>query len=408
MKIGYVIYNDRPQSGIIKTQVISLLKEIKRQFPESEITLIMYWQPWVALKYKNAIKEMQDELSKSKINMKSYAWAIIPCRYFLYKFYLFPILFCWTYILFKLTLSGQFDVLHCRSYFESLMGAVLKKQKRWRLIFDMRSLFPEENITKGEFTLNDTSFKMWKDLEEYIIKSADATIGVSQPMVDDVLDINPHANAILIPCCVNTDTFSFNKHIREKYREKNSWDSKLVVVYEGSLSFSSWNNIRNYINYFSLVLEVRPNAHFLIITPSKDIDFPTIMKEYGIKNSQYTIKEAMGYELAGWLSASDIGLQVMSRVPDSHTRLGIKFVEYLSCGLPVIVNSNVGGAARIINDRKVGAVIDFEEKEKSIKKIDFLLSNLSNSRAQCIDTANEIFSTKVCAKRYIQIYSAIH
>ena len=73
MKIGYVIYNDRPHAGIIKTQVISLLKEIKTQSPEREITLIMYWQPWVALKYKNAIKEMQDELSKSKIDMKSYA-----------------------------------------------------------------------------------------------------------------------------------------------------------------------------------------------------------------------------------------------------------------------------------------------------------------------------------------------
>ena len=311
-------------------------------------------------------------------------------------------------MLFKFTLSGQFDVLHCRSYFESLMGAVLKKQKGWKLIFDMRSLFPEENITKGEFTLNDKSFKMWKDLEKYIIKSADATIGVSQPMVDDVLHIHPNANAILIPCCVNTDIYAFNEQIREQRRETNSWDNKLVVVYEGSLSFSSWNNIRNYLSYFSLILEVRPDAHFLIITPSKNIDLPAMMGEYGIKNSQYTVKEAIGYELAGWLSASDIGLQVMSRVPDSHTRLGIKFVEYLSCGLPVIVNSNVGGAARIINDRDVGIVIDFEEKEKAKRKISFLFSKLSASRIQCIDTAKKIFSTKVCAKRYVQIYSAFH
>ena len=67
MKIGYVIYNDRPQSGIIKTQVISLLKEIKRQSPESEITLIMYWQPWVVLKYKNAIKEILNREIKVEI-----------------------------------------------------------------------------------------------------------------------------------------------------------------------------------------------------------------------------------------------------------------------------------------------------------------------------------------------------
>lgn len=407
MKIGYVIYNDRPQSGIIKTQVISLLKEIKRQAPEIDITLIMYWQPWVAFKYRKDITNMRNELSKNDICLKSYPWAIVPCRYFLYKYYLFPLLYYWTYSLFKFTLSNHYDILHCRSYFESLMGAALKKQKGWKLIFDMRSLFPEENVTKGEFKYQDKSFNMWKGFERHIIKSADATIGVSQPMIDDVLRINPKSNAILIPCCVDTATFSLNKLARDKYRRINGWENKLVVLYEGSLSFSSWNNIKNYIRYFSFILGIRPDAHFLIITPSKDIDFPTIMNKYGIKNSQYTVKEAKGFELAGWLSASDIGLQVMSKLPDSHTRLGIKFVEYLSCGLPVIVNSNVGGAARIIKDKGVGAVIDLEEKDKEIKNISLLFSSLSQLRNQCITTANEMFSTKVCAQRYIQIYSSL-
>lgn len=408
MKIGYVIYNDRPQSGIIKTQVISLLKEIKGQSPELDITLVMYWQPWVALKYKEAIKDIRDELSKSGIYMKSYSWAIIPCRYFLYKFYLFPILYCWAYLLFKSTLSHHFDVLHCRSYFESLMGAVLKKKKGWSLIFDMRSLFPEENITKGAFTPQDKSFKMWKMFEKYIIKSADVTIGVSQPMIDDVLHIAPQANAILVPCCVDTTIFSLNKQIRSEYRKTNGWDKKMVIVYEGSLSFSSWNNIRNYLMSFSFILEIRPDAHFLIITPSKDIDFPAMMSEYGIIKSQYTVKEAMGSELSGWLSASDIGLQVMSRVADSHTRLGIKFVEYLSCGLPVIVNSNVGGAANIINKKGVGAVIDLEDKKEAIKTINTLFSNLPILKDRCTKTAKDIFSTKVCAQRYIQIYSNLY
>ena len=68
----------------------------------------------------------------------------------------------------------------------------------------------------------------------------------------------------------------------------------------------------------------------------------------------------------------------------------------------------MGGAANIVNNKGVGAVIDLEEKKEAIKKISSLFSNFSILKDQCTNTANEIFSTSACAQRYIQIYSSLY
>jgi glycosyltransferase involved in cell wall biosynthesis len=407
MKVAYIIYNDRPDSGLIKTQVVSLLIEIKKQSPQLNITLVTFWQPWVMIRYKNSIKEMHKILSGVGIGMKSYPLAIVPCRHFLYKYYLFPILRVWVTTVFRIALSRKYDVVHARSYLESLVSSKLKKLYDYKLIFDMRSLFPEENITKGAFTKTDKSYRMWKKHEKTTVLSSDISIGVSQPMVDDTKIIGPKSRVELIPCCVDNRLFQFDPIMRAKYRTIYGWEKKIVIVYEGSLSLSSWNDIRNYAKYFSFILENYPNSHFLIITPNRDLNISTIMGKYGIENSKYTIRHSTQKDLPGLLSSADIGIQVMSRSADSHTRLGVKFVEYLSCGLPVIVNSYVGGAAEIVIKHGVGEVIDIEDKDESINKINGLMNELPSMRGRCEVLVDDMFSTEICAQKYIDLYVSL-
>jgi glycosyltransferase involved in cell wall biosynthesis len=214
----------------------------------------------------------------------------------------------------------------------------------------------------------------------------------------------PGANAALVPCCVDTRTFRFDSRARERIRQANGWNARLVVVYEGNLG--KWNDIRMYARYFSFILELRPEAHFLILTPSQDIDFVAVLGEYGIEESQFTVREVSPLELPHWLSAADLGLQVMPKVADSHTRLGVKFVEYLSCGLPVVVNSNVGGAAQIVEAYGVGIVVDLEDPLR-LHEIQQFLDSVPPLRARGVSLAHELFSLQNCASRYRELYEGL-
>ena len=393
-------------SGLIQTQVMALLKEVKRQAPEIKLTLIAFWQPWVYRKHKYFIDQMSSDLSCSKIDMESYPWAIIPSRYFLYNRFLFPILHKCVSLMFTKVELGRFDIVHCRAYMGSLVSSELKTMFGYKCIFDMRSLFPKENVTAGKWTLEDKSYKMWSELERSIIKSSDATIGVTQPMVDEIKRKEPKANGVLIPICVDTSKFYFDNASRVKIRKENGWDHRFVVAYEGSIGISnSWNDIYNYAKYFSFILKIRPDALFLILTQSNKNAIVYVLSKYGISSSQYKILEVGPGKLHEWLSAADIGINVMSSGPDSDTRLGVKIVEYLSCGLPILINSNVGGALYLVYEYNVGYVLDNVNNIKDNYSV-FSFNNQSTSiRSRCRKVSEDLFSVEICARKYIDLYN---
>ena len=403
MRVAYVIYNERPFSGLIKTQVVTLLKEIKRQKPELGLTLVSFLPPWVAANHGQSLGNVRQELASAEVELEVHPW-VFPYRPFLYNATLFPFLRWWAIRLFSRVLAGKYQLVHCRGYFPSVIALQLREALAYRCIFDMRSLFPEENVTADTWSREDKAYRMWKRLERWAIAKADATVGVSEPMVEHIRAVVPGANTVLIPCCVDTRTFRFEPHARREIRQAKGWDGRLIVAYEGNLG--KWNDISMYARYFSLILESRPDAHFLILTPSRDVDYVGVMQEYGIDGSQFTVREASPPELPRWLSAADVGLQVMAKVEDGHTRLGVKFVEYLSCGLPVMVNSNVGAAARIVKAHGVGTVIDLDDSSRRARVQQFL-HVLPSLGVDCISLAGELFSVQACAHKYIELYHGL-
>jgi len=380
-----------------------LLKEIKRQAPEISMTLVSFWQPWVVIKYRKELAQMRKELLAAGIEVENYPWAIIPSRYFLYNVMLFPIVHWWAYWLFHRVLDNRFQIVHCRSYFASLIAAQLKQEFGYRCIFDMRSLWPKEHVTAGAWTTKDCIYRMWKRLEQLTVALSDATIGVTTPMIDEIHHIEPGAKAIPIPIAVDTLELYFDEQGRNEIRKRHNWNDCLVVVYEGSFGLLN-RNIYNLAEYFAFILKLWPDAHLLILTPNAGIAIPRIMRAYGIMPTQFTVKEPEPGELRRWLSAADVGIHVMPKGPDSDTRLGVKVVEYLSCGLPIIVNSNVGAAANLVYKYGIGAVVDLERARESESKLIELFQKAHLLRSLCRGVAEELFSVKSCATKYIDLY----
>lgn len=408
MRLSYVVYNERPDSGLMRTQVYSLLREIARQDPDIQVELISFWQPWVARKFRREIAEVRSELQAAGIRVYDMPWAWIPSRYFLYKTWLLPVLCAWVAVLFACALRGRRDIVHCRGYLGSFVAARLARRRGYRTIFDMRSLWPKEHVTIGVWRTTDTIYKVWRWIEADTLRHADAAIGVSQGMVEEVARLLPGAESKirLIPIAVDTTEFVHDAVARQEIRAELGWSSCTVIAYQGSLGLMN-SNLAEVAQYFVPIMEWFPEARFLILTSNTDVDIEGVLESLGVPGDRFAVRRPRKGQLARWLSAADAGIHAMSEGPDSGTRMGVKVVEYLSCGLPIIVNPHVGAAASLAQERGVGVVIDLGRPDDARQKLVGLFAANKGPRQDCRELAEYRFSVVSCARRYRDVYRQV-
>jgi glycosyltransferase involved in cell wall biosynthesis len=393
-------------SGLYLTQVFSILKKVKNSSNTVEITLISFWQPWVMYKYRSLIDQMKSELESENIKVINSPFAIIPSRHFFFKYYLFWIVELWGKIIFKYVLRNKnYDIVHCRAYFASYIASKILNNYNFKLIFDLRSIWPLENITVGNWKLNDKIYEKWIEIEKYTIKKSSFSIGVTEPIVEYINKVYPDKKGVLIPITVDTSFFKFNQEKRVLIRNKYSFKDKFVICFQGSLGRENqWNNIFNYAEYFKEILKEIKNAFLLILTENIDIGIDNVMNSFGVPKSNYLVKTPLKKELPFWLSSCDAGIHVMSKGPDSHTRLGVKVVEYISCGLPLLVNKNVGAAANIARKHNLGVVLDTKDKESFKNGLGYIQKHKATISSNCRNFSEEVFSLKRVSDQYLNLY----
>ncbi|PWG81031.1 glycosyltransferase [Pararcticibacter amylolyticus] len=401
-EVCYFLYNERPSSGLINSQVLSLLKEIKSSSLDLNITVVAFWQFWIYFKYRAELAEMTSKLRGMGVRVKSFPFAI-PERFFFSN--RFPLMLARVLVsLFVLVSFKKYDVIHSRGYFSSLITSDLKKWLGFpKILFDGRSLYPLEHITIGTWKETDPIFKYWKDLEKRIIENSTYSIGVSRPLVDELKRISPKAKVCYIPCCVDTQRLYYSEEQRNLIRDKMDWKDKHVIVYLGSLNIDFWNDINIYGSYFKRIAEIDQSAFFLIVTNS-DTEVLKVVLRSSLPVNSFKIISSKYDDLYKWLSASDAGIQVMKPIADGFSRLGVKVAEYLACGLPIIVNSNVGGAAAILKEHDTGVELNIEDPELFKSKYMTFIGRFDDMRQKCMTLAEKEFSIRVVSDRYKKIY----
>ena len=122
-----------------------------------------------------------------------------------------------------------------------------------------------------------------------------------------------------------------------------------------------------------------------------------------MNTERYIIENLTPDQVTAKLLGAIAGLQLMSS-PD--VRLGVKVVEYLAAGLPVITTPNAIGATDIVKKYGVGVCV-----EGYGDKVDQFIDSQINDRLfmykKCRKLAKRMFSTSRVAIRYIRLYNAL-
>lgn len=101
------------------------------------------------------------------------------------------------------------------------------------------------------------------------------------------------------------------------------------------------------------------------------------------KKNSFFILSVSPQEVPNYLSATDVGIQVIYPVDDSETRFEVKFVEYLNVGLQVIVGEYVGEAARYEREEFQERTIIYTNRDD--------LQNLKHKQLYLRDKVNSLF-----------------
>ncbi|WCE68579.1 glycosyltransferase (plasmid) [Sulfitobacter faviae] len=256
------------------------------------------------------------------------------------------------------------DVVRCRSYVATHL-ALLVRQKfalSFKIVFDARSMMPEEGVLTGRWGAYSSDFAFWKAREAQMAAQADLTLSVSEPMRQNFAKIGARHSALSY----------LNVPLKTPDDSAVSDISRLdagtpVMAYAGYLADGSWHVPANLWQVFASFQSHIPRAKLLVITKSSHSALTRSLAQSQFSHLQSCVSLTSANsptEVVQLLAGAD--LSVLSyRTPENEfeTEMSLatfatKTAEYLSVGLPVAVNRYCGGAASYAVGHDAGVAYD--------------------------------------------------
>ncbi len=405
MRVLYYTIEDI-DSGLFRTQVFDLLKNICRSKEDIEIVLLVVNRPWKILRHLYRIKNLAKNTGVKNLKLH-YVPLLPPLRRALsYRWYS-KLVTEWLTIIVRLFLffsRRPVNIFHCRSYWPTLSLANLGLSP---LIFDMRSLWVLENLSTGDLIEGSVAHGYWKNVETRCIEASEYHIGVSQAMLTYCSSLKIDlGKGRVIPISFDIDRFGRNESPLRRPLDAKCIDNfkkqfSTVFVYSGSLG-QSGINMEALASLVKKLFAADKESGLIVLTGENNRTlsaFKGLIE--GVDDRVVFLHPDMD-DLGNLLRKVDIGVHALPKQLDSSTRLGTKVVEYWAAGLPVIVNEYVGAAASYIEQYGHGATISEDLNTKAIKEIIFELKG--EDRRNIEKFAIEMFSTRTVLRHYLKLY----
>ncbi|MBU3632888.1 glycosyltransferase [Polynucleobacter sp. AP-Feld-500C-C5] len=396
-KIAYFTIEDI-SSGLFKTQVLNKLAAISKKNKNYSIDLICINRPWKLLSHINTLFMCRNFIRQNNININIiYIPFMLPLRNALKSLIYTKFVKFYLYIWLVILRIKRYKLIHVRSYLPMFS---LSNFNHKNLIFDTRSIWIDENISTGDLIEGSTVHKYLLGEERKCLISANQICVVSKPMIQHYENKVKNLAINLIPISFDQGSFSFDVLKRQSIRSKYQLENSYVFVYLGSFGQSGVNT-QSLIKLFNSILKI-DNSKLLLLTAENNKTVSNLLGKIEADTSKVILIEPTFSEISGYLSAADIGLHALPNQIDSDSRLGTKVIEYLACGLPVIVNENVGAASRLLLENRLGSVINLDSNlthyQEALKEL------IGLNRSAIEDFAVKNFSSTKIADDYLRIY----
>ena len=316
----------------------------------------------------------------------------------------------------KLLNREKFDVLHTRGHIPGLMAALARKFSREgpKMLFDIRGFFPEEYTDAGVWPEGGWLYRSAKRVERWLMRESDAFVVLTKNARDILFPESRETGferegrpVEVIPCCVDLEKrFSGDpQELRREFREKLGLEGRRVILHLGALGGLYLTDA--IVDLLSAAKRVDPSTFAVFLTQSDPNSVIPKLKESGFGEEDFIVTKVPATEVQGYLEASDIALSIVKATFATQSRSPTKLPEYLVCGLPVIANRGVGDVDELIENSKVGVLLDGFEEASYLKALSEI-AQLGDASNRCRETAHRHFDLqKVGGERYRRVYNRL-
>lgn len=347
--MNYFIYEESC-TGVIKSQALDTLSHINREF---DINCKLY----VLL----PLKDFKNSAKKYRQNFQNV--CLIPLIFGSRRVRLYvPIMAFLSFFNDDKVWFGR----GARAAF--LLISVRKFFKTQKIIFDGRGAHAaevEEYFAK-KYNFSNEDIENEKYYEKIAVSNADFRIAVSNKLIaywraTYMYNKNKH---LVIPCTLNSDLLikmsfsSYNKNIRQSYGFK---EDDIVLVYSGSIA--EWQSFKK-LDFFLMKLMSKQHNIKVLFLAKIDLNDLQVFKYYPSRISKDWLDHKSVYSV---LTVCDYGLLIRNKTVTNYVASPVKFAEYLSAGLKVILDGEVGDYNELLLSKNLGFFTENTYSEKLIR-----------------------------------------
>jgi glycosyltransferase involved in cell wall biosynthesis len=312
-----------------------------------------------------------------------------------------------TILSFWLVLRYRLRIVHARSYVPSIVALLLKKIMKVKYIFDMRGFWADERVDGDIWPRDSYLYHISKKLEKYFLLNADVVISLTHKAVSEMSKFSYLRERTpdfkVITTCTDLDLFKPKYNL--KYNEKKI--KPFIVGYVGSVGV--WYLFEEALAYYKLIKEAVPNAQLHIINKGGHNYINKCLEEADISKESVLLEARNHLGVVDAMQSMDLGLFIIKPLYSKMSSMPTKLGEFLGCGVPCVCNSGIGDMADIVNNEKVGIVLNSLEKKEKKESILHLLKLIKDSRTKdlCRKAALKYFSLEDGINSYKNIYHSL-
>ncbi|MGP8321301.1 MAG: glycosyltransferase family 4 protein [Methanosarcinaceae archaeon] len=317
--------------------------------------------------------------------------------------------------LLKLVMKHRFDIIYTRNVPRGVIGILIKKVWKSKLIFevngislDERRLVEEQAITEGKGH-RSVQIMFLGYLENFIIGKADAVIAVTQGIKDHLIDRGVDENKVwVIENGANTELFkpiSDNNILKELKNRLCIDNDENTVTFVGNLA--PWQGVEYLLRATPSIVEENPKTKFLIVGDGvmndklEDLSNKLNMGQNVIFTGTIPYEEVPQY-----INISDVCLVVKKKLRSGYSPL--KLYEYMACEKPVIATNTEG--FEVLEQSNAGILVNPEDPQELTNAVIKLLQN-KRLREQMGMNGRKLvvakYSWKHSAKKTIAVFEKV-
>jgi glycosyltransferase involved in cell wall biosynthesis len=275
-------------------------------------------------------------------------------------------------------------VVHAHNLYSALLAIFARRLYGYKVVLDYHGRIPREDLFPG--ISGARSLRALELLEEWVIQNVDHVIVVSRALGRYVLKRYgiPGSKLSVIPCCADSNRFRIDTEARFRTRMELGLSDRLICTHLGS--FFECYESELLVRTFQGIRERYPSAHLLAVTPGADAAREFLVRH--LPEEAFSVMTAAHENVPALLNASDLGFLLLRASPNIETSSPAKFAEYLNCGVPVIITAGVGDFSSLVQNRKLGEVI--QESIVSDKLVQAVLHSRSAIAERCVQGGCEL------------------